>query len=51
METIIEDCAGLKFEKMAEIKFMFKKHQDDPEMMKERDGEIDKVKAETEKVK
>ena len=36
---------------MAEIKFMFKKYLDDPEKVKERDEELEKVKAETELVK
>ena len=37
MEQIIEDVASMKFEKMAEIKFMYKKLLDDPDQVKERD--------------
>lgn len=51
MEKIIEDFASMKFEKMAEIKFMYKKFNDDPEMQKERDQEIEKVKLEMEDLK
>ena len=39
----------MKFEKMAEIKFMYKKC--DPEKEKERDQELDKVKKEMEVIK
>lgn len=49
MEQIIEDCAMMKFEKLAEIKFMFKNC--DPEKEKDRDEELEKVKSETELIK
>lgn len=51
LENIIEECASLKFEKMAEIKFMYKKFNDDPEKQKERDQEIENVKQEMEVIK
>lgn len=41
----------MKFEKMAEIKFMYKKFNDDPEKQRERDQEIENVKQEMEEIK
>jgi len=38
LEQIIEEIAGEKFEKMAEIKFLYKNC--DAERAKERDGEL-----------
>lgn len=51
LEQIIEDQTSMKFERMAEIKFMYKKFQDDPEKMKERDQELEGVKQEMELLK
>ena len=39
LETIIEECAQIKFEKMAEIKIMFKNCG--PEKAEERDKELE----------
>jgi hypothetical protein len=41
----------MKFEAMADIKFMYKKHKDDPEQMILRDQEIEDVKREMESIK
>lgn len=41
----------MKFERMAEIKFMYKKLLDDPDQVKERDLEIQQVKDEMEQLK
>jgi hypothetical protein len=40
VESIIEDLMEMKFEKMGEVKFMYKKLLDDPEKVKERDDEL-----------
>jgi len=49
LEQIIEDCAGEKFEKMAEIKFLFKNCDEDG--AKKRDEELLNVKKEMEVIK
>lgn len=43
LETIIEECAQLKFEKISQIKLQFKK-EDDEEKLAERDRLIEEVK-------
>ena len=40
----------MKFEKIAEIKFMYKK-EEDPEKLAERDQEIDQIKSDMEALK
>lgn len=50
LEQIIEDCAQLKYEKIAEVKFMYKK-EEDPEKIAERDKEIDQIKSDMEALK
>lgn len=49
VESIIEECAQIKFEKMAEIKFMYKNCEADK--IKQRDGELQAVKNEMEELK
>mmetsp|Transcript_2357 Transcript_2357/g.3567 ORF Transcript_2357/g.3567 Transcript_2357/m.3567 type:complete len:83 (+) Transcript_2357:1070-1318(+) len=49
VEEIIEDCAQLKFEKMAEIKIMYKNCPE--EEIADRDKEIAVVKQEMEEIK
>ena len=49
MEDVIEECAQMKFEKLAEIKFMYKNC--DESKFEERDKEIAEVKEEMEKEK
>ena len=49
LEDIIEDCAGIKFEKMAEIKFMYKKC--DESEFAARDAELAQVKQDMEELK
>ena len=49
LEEIIEECAGLKYEKMSEIKFQYKNCSEDQHA--ERDQEIEKVKTEMEVLK
>lgn len=49
LEDIIEDCAGIKFERMAEIKFMYKKCEESE--FAARDAELAQVKQDMEELK
>mmetsp|Transcript_14285 Transcript_14285/g.24316 ORF Transcript_14285/g.24316 Transcript_14285/m.24316 type:complete len:87 (-) Transcript_14285:547-807(-) len=49
LEEIIEECAQIKFEKMAEIKFAFKNC--DPSKVAERDQQLQLVKQDMEELK
>ena len=52
LETIIEEVTQIKFEKLAEIKIMYKSADpNDQEKMQEKNDEIENVKRETELLK
>jgi hypothetical protein len=52
LETIIDEVAELKYEKLAEIKAMYKKFDpSDAEKMQEKQDEIDTIKSEMEVLK
>ena len=52
LETIIDEVAELKYEKLAEIKVMYKKFDpSDAEKMQEKQDEIDTIKSEMEVLK
>ena len=50
LETIIEECAQLKFEKISQIKLQFKK-EDTEDQQADRDRQIEEIKAEMEDLK